>query len=264
MMPFRCPFCGGQFCSQHRLPENHNCIGISSARAQTQQRVVTQQGDGSYNYSYVYGQDLYKRQYRIRWSKKEAKHLCVAIALVLGIGLSIGLYHFPPWRLGGWTWGAIGIFSIVMMMSFLAHELAHKIMAQKAGMWAEFRLITWTAVLTFISVFLPFKMIAPGAMMIGGSPPSAKNMIKIAIAGVIVNMIFASVFIFLAFGLPLSNYTGVLAFSAYINAFMAILNLIPFGPLDGYKIFMLDKKVWVVAFVPALALGLFLAWMFFI
>ena len=57
-------------------------------------------------------------------------------------------------------------------------------MAQKAGMWAEFRLTTWGAALTFVSVFLPFKMIAPGAMMIGGNAPSAKNMLKISIAGV--------------------------------------------------------------------------------
>jgi len=45
------------------------------------------------------------------------------------------------------------------------------------------------AVLTLVSVFLPFKMIAPGAMMIGGQMPSAKNYLKISIAGVITNMI---------------------------------------------------------------------------
>src|SRR4030067_781756 len=26
-LPFRCNFCGGHFCSDHRLPENHFCIG---------------------------------------------------------------------------------------------------------------------------------------------------------------------------------------------------------------------------------------------
>lgn len=26
-LPFRCNFCGGHFCSDHRLPENHLCIG---------------------------------------------------------------------------------------------------------------------------------------------------------------------------------------------------------------------------------------------
>ena len=36
----------------------------------------------------------------------------------------------------------------------------------KSGMWAEFRFTTWGAVLTLVSVFLPFRMIAPGAMSV--------------------------------------------------------------------------------------------------
>lgn len=262
-MPFRCPFCGGQFCSQHRLPENHNCIGISNARAQTQQRVMTQQSDSSYNYSYVYGQAPYKRQHRIRWSQKEAKHLGGAVALVIGIGLSIGVYGnfsgFNP----QWSLGAMVVFACVMTASFLMHEIAHKVLAQKAGMWAEFRLTTWGAVLTFITVFLPFKMIAPGAMMIGGNPPSARDMIKIAIGGVITNMIFATVLLGLVFLLPPNAYAGALFFSAYINSLMAVFNLIPIGVLDGYKIFMLNKKVWVLAFIPAVVLIVITGWMLF-
>lgn len=29
-LPYRCKFCGGTFCSDHRLPENHECIGLES------------------------------------------------------------------------------------------------------------------------------------------------------------------------------------------------------------------------------------------
>ena len=28
MMPYMCKFCSLEFCSQHRLPENHNCAGL--------------------------------------------------------------------------------------------------------------------------------------------------------------------------------------------------------------------------------------------
>ena len=70
----------------------------------------------------------------------------------------------------------MAVFAAIMTVSFLAHEIAHKVMAQKEGLWAEFRLTTWGAVLTFVSVFLPFKMIAPGAMMIGGQATSAMDM----------------------------------------------------------------------------------------
>ncbi|MDP6459280.1 MAG: AN1-type zinc finger protein [Candidatus Hydrothermarchaeota archaeon] len=28
VMPFKCKFCGEMFCSDHRLPENHECLGL--------------------------------------------------------------------------------------------------------------------------------------------------------------------------------------------------------------------------------------------
>jgi len=258
MMPFRCPFCGGQFCSAHRLPENHKCLGISSARTQTQERVMASQSYNSYNYSYVFGQDPYKRRTRIAFSQKEVKHIGVAAALVIGIGFSMALYSFS------WGWIVMAAFAVVMTVSFLVHEIAHKVMAQQAGMWAEFRLTTWGAVLTLVSVFLPFKMIAPGAMMIGGQSPSAKDMVKISVAGVITNMIFAGTFLGLAFGLPISEYSGMLFFSAYINSFMALFNLVPFGVLDGYKIFLLNRIVWILAFIPSVILTVLSGWKIFV
>ncbi|MCW3998813.1 MAG: hypothetical protein NWE93_01070 [Candidatus Bathyarchaeota archaeon] len=257
MMPFRCPFCGGQFCSAHRLPENHLCRGISNAKSQTQQRVMTQQAYNSYNYSYALGPDSYKPKYHIRWSQKELKHIAIAAALVIGIGYSMALYSFS------WSWLAISAFALILTASFLVHEIAHKVYAQKAGMWAEFRLTTWGAVLTFAAVFLPFKLIAPGAMMIGGNAPTAKDMVKISVAGVITNMILATTFLALVFGLPFSEYTLVFVFAAYLNAFMSIFNLVPFGILDGYKIFMLNKAVWVAAFIPAAVLTAITGWLVF-
>jgi len=29
-MPFTCKFCGGKFCAEHRLPENHACPGLAA------------------------------------------------------------------------------------------------------------------------------------------------------------------------------------------------------------------------------------------
>lgn len=31
-LPFRCPYCGGKFCEEHRLPENHNCPSLRERR----------------------------------------------------------------------------------------------------------------------------------------------------------------------------------------------------------------------------------------
>lgn len=31
-MPYRCRYCSGRFCPDHRLPENHACEGLKSAK----------------------------------------------------------------------------------------------------------------------------------------------------------------------------------------------------------------------------------------
>jgi len=209
------------------------------------------QGYGNYSYSYVYGQEPYKKKRYITTSPKELKHIGIAAVLVIGIGYSMFLYSF-----GFGLWGSLAatVFAVLMTMSFLIHEIAHKVMAQKAGLWAEFRLTTWGAIFTFASVFLPFKMIAPGAMMISGQLSDAKDLLKISIAGVITNLALAITFLGLTLVLPITLFALVFAFLAYINSFMALFNLIPFGILDGYKIFSLNRKVWAAAFIPAVIL----------
>ncbi|MGD6933680.1 MAG: AN1-type zinc finger domain-containing protein [Candidatus Bathyarchaeia archaeon] len=258
-MPYTCPYCGGQFCNQHRLPENHACPQISRARAQRQntvEAVMTQTG-GGYNYSFNFNPQPIRTHRSGHFSPKELKHIGIAALLVVGIGFSIGFYSNILNGYDYWTFEMMAIFAVCLSASFLVHEIAHKIMAQKHGLWAEFRLTMWGAVLTLASVFLPFKMIAPGAMMISGTA-DRKGLLKISIAGVITNLIFSCAFFAVGFALPLTltlaPYIYVLFFAAYINAFMALFNMIPFGVLDGYKIFSINKKVWAAAFIPSVIL----------
>ncbi len=259
LLPFRCPYCAGQFCSVHRLPENHTCLNMASARTKRQEQVMKPQNYNSYSYSYVLGQDPYKRKRYVTFSQKEVRHITIAALLVVGIGFSIGLYgNFFDGFSFLWTWQMMAAFAAVMVLSFLTHEIGHKVIAQKRGLWAEFRLTTWGAVLTFASIFLPFRMIAPGAMMIGGTLRKTDDLVKISIAGPITNLAYSLAFLGLALALPLNLEWGLmLLFAAYINAFMALFNLIPFGVLDGYKIFSFDKKLWAAVFVPSLVLTIF-------
>jgi Zn-dependent protease len=148
----------------------------------------------------------------------------------------------------------MAVFAVLMTASFLLHELMHKITAQRNGLWAEFRLTTWGVVLTFISIFLPFRMIAPGAMMIGGTPNS-DEIVQISIAGPLTNLILSGVFLGLAFALYPSAYGLMLFFVAYINAFMAVFNLLPIGILDGNKVFSFNKKIWALVFIPSAILA---------
>jgi len=252
-LPFHCPFCGGQFCSVHRLPENHACPKIDFARTQSQGQVLTPQAYNSYQYSYNLGPQRHKNH--ITSSPKEVKHISVAAALIVAIGFSIGLYgrYFGGFNFT-WTWTLMAAFAVIMTASVLVHEMAHKIMAQRNGLWAEFRLTTWGVVLTFVSVFLPFRMIAPGAMMISGSP-NGDEIVKISIAGPATNLILSGGILGAAFALSPSPLSSMLFFAAYINAFLATFNLIPFGILDGYKIFSFNKKIWLLAFIPSVLLA---------
>lgn len=262
-LPYMCPYCGGQFCSQHRLPENHACPQISRARTQRQntvEAVMTQTG-GGYNYSFNFNPQPIRTPRRVNFSPKEVKHIGVAAALVIGIGFSIGVYSNIFSGFNFWTIDMMAVFALCLTASFLVHEIAHKVMAQKHGLWAEFRLTMWGAILTLASVFLPFKMIAPGAMMVGGTA-DRKGIMKISVAGPVTNIVFSAVFFVAVFTLPWYSY--VFAFAAYINAFMAVFNLVPFSILDGFKIFSMDKKVWAAAFIPSLVLTIFGYWLLFL
>ncbi len=214
---------------------------------------MTQTG-GGYNYSFNFNPQPIRTHRSGHFSPKELKHIGVAALLVIGIGFSIGFYNNYFGGFGfNWTLDMMAIFAVSMTASFLVHEFAHKIIAQKHGLWAEFRLTTWGALLTFVSVFLPgFKMIAPGAMMIGGTA-DRKGILKISVAGPITNIVFSATFLVIGFILPgeLILYTIILVYAAYINAFMAVFNLVPFGILDGAKIFSVDKKVWAATFIPS-------------
>ena len=225
---------------------------------------MTPQSYNSYQYSYNYGQQ--RRKNHFSTSPTEIKHISVAAALIIAIGFSIGFYGN---YLGGfsvtigngiynykWTLGIMAAFAAIMAASVLTHETAHKVIAQRDGLWAEFRLVAWGVVLTFISIFLPFRMIAPGAMMISGSADSS-SIVKISLAGAITNLILSVGMLGVAFALLPSTFALMLFFAAYINAFLAVFNLLPFGILDGAKVFRYNKKFWALAFIPSLILTIF-------
>jgi len=142
---------------------------------------------------------------------------------------------------------------VAFTFSFLLHEIAHKIVAQRYGLWAEFRLVLSGALLTFISIVIPFpKFIAPGAVMIAGA--ADKNTIgKTSIAGPLTNIILGTTSFAIAFVTPLP-FIVITVLAAFYNAFIAVINLIPVGMLDGLKVYNWNKPVWAMAFISSVAL----------
>jgi Zn-dependent protease len=151
---------------------------------------------------------------------------------------------------------------VVVGFAFVLHELGHKYVAQKKGLWAEFK--AWPAGLGLAVILAlltrgSFVFAAPGAVMIG--PPRNKGRLSIVrslekrdigligIIGALINIVLAFVFILLSIAMPIK----LMAVGAQVNAWLAIFNLIPFNPLDGAKVLYWDKKIWLGSFMLAIA-----------
>ncbi len=140
--------------------------------------------------------------------------------------------------------------ALTVGVAFLLHEMAHKFVAQKFGCWAEFRSFDLGLLLAVVMSFTGFIFAAPGAVMIAGLVTTEENG-KIAVAGPIINIILA--LLFLGLGqfvlIPVAGGDLVRTFVAYgyqINAWLALFNLFPFGPLDGTKVLNWSTRVWLL------------------
>lgn len=251
-LPFRCPYCGGYFCSEHRLPENHDCPRMDLARAPKKEtKPVIVQKQNPYEYTITYSP---RAQVKIfRFSRKEIKHLTVGALLVMGVGISF-IPQIPGFSVLV-TPEILLSLAIIFTLAFLLHEIAHKLSAQHYGLWAEFRLTLFGALITLLSMlpFAFFKIISPGAVMIAGSI-TRKQAGKTAIAGPLTNITLSTIFTaVVAIGAP-STIQVITVFGALINAIIALFNLIPFSILDGLKVFRWNKAVWALAFTASLIL----------
>jgi Zn-dependent protease len=247
-LPFQCPHCGGQFCAAHRLPENHDCPKMELARASKQEAVL--KVPSSYEYTVSFGQPK-RMKGRVYFSPKELTHLAAATLIVIGVAVSIVFIGGVP--IADYAVGLVA-FTLIFTTAFFVHEIAHKVTAQRRGLWAEFRLTLWGSALTLVFMILPtpFKLISPGAVMISG-PAQLREIGKISIAGPATNMIMSSALLSASPFVP-GDFFFIFVLGALLNGYFAVFNLIPLGILDGFKIFSWNKVVWGVAFAMSLAL----------
>lgn len=168
-------------------------------------------------------------------------------------------YHFGS--TGRWV-VLFGICLVLVVFSFLLHEFGHKFVAQKYGMWSEYRMFPMGLVLTLVTSLIGFLFAAPGAVYIEGYADREKNG-RISFAGPIVNIVLAAIGLVSIMVMNDSPYylndtsflmILVLMMLVSLNSFLAVFNLLPIGPLDGGKIFAWNKVVWVVMFVVSIAM----------
>ena len=143
-----------------------------------------------------------------------------------------------------------------ILTAFFFHELSHKFMAQKHGLWAEYRMFPQGLSLALLlGVLTPFVFAAPGAVMFrGGSRDFETGQIAMAgpLANIIIALITLPLYLFIFFEETILGQ--IVGFICLINAFLATFNLLPFGPLDGIKIIRWNVNVWIILFITAIAL----------
>jgi Zn-dependent protease len=254
-MPFKCPFCKEQFCAAHRLPENHECPEYSRVRTWRGETAKTPPSTKATAPSYQYTVTVTPPGTRklVWFSPTELKHLLMGMLLTLAIGFSMPLYWNPG--LYGLPHVLVAI-ALTFASSFMIHELAHKITAQRHGLWAEFRITMLGALVTLLSIVSPLKLISPGAVMIGGASDK-KTIGKTSVAGPLTNIVLALFFFSLIKALPTSSLAFAFYFGFLVNSFIALFNLIPFGILDGVKVFAWSKFIWITVFSTSLVLTVY-------
>src|SRR4030042_5799 len=101
---------------------------------------------------------------------------------------------FGPIRLDAGTIGIVVASSFIAVLTgFLMHEIAHKVVAVRYGLWAEFRADRRGLLFAFVTAIFGFVIAAPGAVMIAG-PVSLRQNGRVSAAGPPTNMAFCGSF----------------------------------------------------------------------
>lgn len=171
------------------------------------------------------------------FTKNEINDLLIALVLV---SLAFTIAQIGVLSIFSLTGIVILIFSLITAgIGFLLHELGHKFVAQHYKAVAHF--VADKKMLMFGLIISLFGMIflAPGAVVIS-QVRNIRHLGPISLAGPVVNFMLAFVFLILnvIFPFPLWFY------GAYINSFLGLFNMIPFGPFDGKKILSWNKIIY--------------------
>lgn len=200
-----------------------------------------------------------------RFSPLEIRHILISYSVLtlafflLWVRVYI-IYGLTPPLLYVEVGAASG--ALAALTGFFAHEMAHKFTAQARGLWSEFRMSPQGLMMALLfSLLLGVLLAAPGATMIAGRGTREEAGIT-SIAGPGTNLGEAGICAGLLLALVRFGHVpwdalglSILSYLVFINCVFAAFNMIPWGPLDGLKVWRWDKGFWVATMVGAIALG---------
>ena len=211
-----------------------------------------------------------RRRRRKRFSSTEIRDLAIASVLVILVGISIfgapnGIFAalqvlaiYIGW---GLWWLPVGMISI-FLVSFMAHELAHKFVAQHYGMWSEFRMTSMGYLLSGMAILFSIPIFGTGVVYTSGTTNREHNG-KSNLAGPLTNFFIAASLMILALvfwlvSLPLGFASILIQYGIQLNAFLGLFNMIPIQPFDGATVREWSNSIWlaqVIGLVFMLGLG---------
>jgi len=245
-LPFVCNYCGGTFCSDHRLPEAHRCTGNLSSKP-----VIVTERPSTFSWQQSNVSFSGEARRAAIFSRLEVRDILLAWG---ALGLAFYFAYRGYFRDVGIISGIV-ISLATVGSGFVLHELSHKFVAERYGYWAEFRMWPMGILIALATSLVGFIFAAPGATYISGLSISESQNGKISLAGPLTNVAVGLFFLpFLYVGS--SSVAGLLGFVGFsVNMFLAVFNMLPFLPLDGAKVFAWNKLYWFATFGPLVALN---------
>lgn len=177
-------------------------------------------------------------------NKEEMLHIIVSV-----VTISLAFSFIQP---SGFTPAVFMAILFTLGLGFILHELAHKYVAIHFGVHAEYR--AWTAGLFMalvLALTVGFVFAAPGAVYIMGRV-SREQTGKIAVAGPLMNLFLALVFVGVGWLVPAAAEFAALG--AFVNLFLGAFNMLPIFVLDGQKVAAWNQGVWAALFLAFVAL----------
>lgn len=174
------------------------------------------------------------------FSKEELKDIIISVFAITIIFAYPNLNLFP-------------FYFLIVVSAFLSHELMHRFVARKFNCVAFYKMWIEGIIFGLLFMIVGIKFVAPGAVIIypyqfgrWGFRVTHLTMTEmgiISVSGIFINIFFAIIFKSFS-GAVIFQGMDLFASMSFVNAWLALFNLIPIPPLDGSKIFKWKPLLW--------------------